>query len=145
MQSEVGDDTAALLPVGCDYAPLAPDAQGVGAAPQLRATTTGSLGLQPPATASERLAALVPTFGGAVVDVSAKTLVVYLTDLANAASAKSPIERDLSAHGRPELSVTFRQGRYTFTQLEAWRDSLLLGFTAGVVLGEIDERVEERR
>jgi hypothetical protein len=90
---------------------------------------------------SGHLAQLVPSFAGAVVDPpGGRTLVVYLTDMTAAAAAKSVIEGELHRRGRPELSAVFHQATYTYNQLEAWRDSLMLGPRAGVIRGEIDER-----
>lgn len=137
--------TMVLLSVACDRAvdaPAAPTIPRLDAAansPTLFATSASAQS-QRPEWASERLARLIPSFGGAIVEPSAKRLVVYLTDLSSAPIAKSLVESDVRAYGRPELSVTFRQGRYAFTQLEKWQSSLLLGPSAGVVLAEIDER-----
>jgi hypothetical protein len=66
--------------------------------------------------------------------------VVYVTDLTNAATLKPLLEHELHGRGRPELSVTFREARYTYLQLASWLNALMLGRAAGVVRGEIDER-----
>ena len=93
----------------------------------------------PPETGSQRLAQLVPTFAGAVVEGS-RTLVVYLTDLRDATNARALIEAHLRDRGRPELSVTIRGAQYRYAQLRSWRDALGLGWSSGVVIRDIDER-----
>ena len=108
--------------------PVAPDAPRAG--PPLFARRAGAPQGQLPEWASARLAKLIPGFGGAFVEGSPKTLIVYLTDLRRSTTAESLIFSELRAHGRRDLSVSFRQGQYTLLDLDRWRHELLLGFEA---------------
>ncbi len=92
-----------------------------------------------PENASQRLARLIPQFGGAFV--SDGVLNVYLTDLGAADQARSVVRQELDTHGRRGLQVRFVHGTYSYRQLEAWRMALLPLFgTEGVVSLGIRER-----
>lgn len=85
--------------VGCDWAPDAltspsplPGLQAAAAAApdtlhRLVQQPVGPRG-RPPLSASARLAEVDSKFGGAFVDAATRTLHVYLTDMANAATAR---------------------------------------------------------
>lgn len=92
-----------------------------------------------PSNASQRLARLIPQFGGAFI--SDGVLNVYLTDLSAADQARSVVRQELDMHGRPGLPVRFVRGTHSYRQLETWRIALLPLFsTDGVVSLGIDER-----
>lgn len=137
--------------VGCDWAPDAltspsplPGLQAAAAAApdtlhRLVQQPVGPRG-RPPLSASARLAEVDSKFGGAFVDAATRTLHVYLTDMANAATTRAVLEAEVHRRGRPELTVTVRPGQFAYAQLEAWRDTLRFGRATGVVLQEVDER-----
>ncbi len=93
------------------------------------------------------LARRVPSLGGFFFDRATGNLIVNLTDLSRAASAKgllrSMLARELAETRKrhPQADVVVRQGTYTFLQLKAWRDRLVPGIldVPGVVWLDLDE------
>ncbi|HET7322132.1 MAG TPA: hypothetical protein VFI96_06530, partial [Longimicrobiaceae bacterium] len=71
-------------------------------------------------------AALIPGFGGLSYGPDGE-LLVYLTDLAQSKAAEAALAQlaDNSHAGGPKSgTITIRQGRYDFFQLQGWRDHL---------------------
>jgi hypothetical protein len=69
-----------------------------------------------PYTFNERLAQLIPKFGGTFTDEGGR-LNVYLTDLNKQEEATSVLQRDVSGFEKPEKPIKFLQGKYTYIEL----------------------------
>lgn len=139
--------TAALLCTGvlaaCTDAATSPPLAARSRPGVLKAVGTAPLRYAPMTTASDELAKAIPGFGGAFV--SNGVLHVYLTPSGNTpqgqTAARAAITRLFVAGGRPEMSVTFLPGRYSFVALRTWERALENHFrTFGVGAAQVDER-----
>lgn len=93
-----------------------------------------------PERLSERLARVVPQFGGAYV-ASDGTLVVYLTDSRADAAIRAALNDELRRIDRPAQSIRTVRGEYAFKDLDRWVGQVtphLAGLD--LVFTEVDER-----
>lgn len=92
----------------------------------------------------DRLAAQISGFGG--MYIANGVLNVYLTDMAEAASASRALDAELTQHGRAGLTVHLLKGAYRYAQLDSWRRSVLPAISSSqIVFSEVDEQANRVR
>jgi hypothetical protein len=115
-----------------------------------RSVRRTTLPVPAPQSTEERFAKLVPEFAGAYRGAG-NVLIVRVTDLrlsrsGGPAAARASLQADLSALGRPELTVEFELAKYEYSRLQSWIDAMLdsLGAYRAVSWG-IDQRTSQIR
>jgi len=86
-----------------------------------------------------RLACQIPQYGGSFIDKEG-VLNVYLTNLADSATAGPIVQLELNKFPHADRTIRFLKGEYTYNYLASLEHVLLPYFAHGISLWTVDER-----